>query len=92
MMAGMSFEMLGPTIDMIWVGTLGGAAIAGVPFWTDAALLHGAGIPAVLFGPSGAGAHADEEWVDLPSVEACANIYLQTAMELSVSPGNMPNR
>src|SRR3990172_10362067 len=30
MMAGMSFEMLGPTIDMIWVGTLGGAAIAGV--------------------------------------------------------------
>ena len=55
--------------------------IAGVPFWTDAALLAAAGIPSVLFGPSGAGAHADEEWVDLASVEACAQVYLKTAME-----------
>jgi acetylornithine deacetylase len=30
--------------------------IAGVPFWTDAALLSAAGIPSLLFGPSGAGA------------------------------------
>ena len=57
------------------------AAIAGVPFWTDAALLKDAGTPAVLFGPSGAGAHADEEWVDLASVQACAEVYLQTAVE-----------
>ncbi len=57
------------------------APIAGVPFWTDAALLTEAGIPAVLFGPSGAGAHADEEWVDLASVRTCAEIYLQTAIE-----------
>jgi acetylornithine deacetylase len=62
--------------------TLGhGAAISGVPFWTDAALLHAAGIPSVLFGPAGAGAHGDEEWVDLASLEACAEIYLQTAMD-----------
>jgi len=57
------------------------AAIAGVPFWTDAALLTEAGTPSVLFGPSGAGAHSDEEWVDLASVQACAEIYLQTAIE-----------
>jgi acetylornithine deacetylase len=57
------------------------ASIAGVPFWTDAALLTEAGTPAVLFGPSGAGAHADEEWVDLESVQACAEVYLQTAIE-----------
>jgi acetylornithine deacetylase/succinyl-diaminopimelate desuccinylase-like protein len=31
--------------------------IAGVPFWTDAAVLSAAGIPSLLFGPSGAGAH-----------------------------------
>jgi len=55
--------------------------IAGVPFWTDAAILSEAGIPSLLFGPSGAGAHAAEEWVDLASVHACAEIYLQTAME-----------
>ena len=36
-------------------------------FWTDAALLADAGIPAVLFGVDGAGAHASTEWVDLGS-------------------------
>ena len=55
--------------------------IAGVPFWTDAAILSEAGITSLLFGPSGAGAHAAEEWVDLASFHACAEIYLQTAME-----------
>jgi acetylornithine deacetylase len=54
--------------------------IAGVPFWTDAALLSAAGIPSVLFGPSGSGAHAVEEWVELESVQACAQIYLETAV------------
>ena len=54
--------------------------ISGVQFWTDAAVLSAAGIPAVLFGPSGSGAHAVEEWVDLASVKTCAEIYLATAM------------
>lgn len=57
------------------------AQIAGVPFWTDAAILAGAGIPSLLFGPSGAGAHADEEWVDLASVQTCAEVYLATALD-----------
>ena len=52
----------------------------GVSFWTDAASLHAAGIPTVLFGPLGAGAHAAEEWVDLASVKTCAEAYLATAM------------
>jgi acetylornithine deacetylase len=55
--------------------------IAGVQFWTDAAVLSTAGIPSILFGPSGSGAHAVEEWVDLSSVKACAEIYLATAMD-----------
>jgi acetylornithine deacetylase len=55
--------------------------IAGVPFWTDAALLSEAGIPSILFGPAGSGAHADEEWVDLASVKTCADIYLASASE-----------
>jgi len=55
--------------------------IAGVQFWTDAAVLSAAGIPSVLFGPSGIGAHAVEEWVDLSSVKACSEIYLATAMD-----------
>jgi acetylornithine deacetylase len=54
--------------------------ISGVQFWTDAAVLSAAGVPSVLFGPSGSGAHAVEEWVDLSSVKACAEIYLEAAM------------
>jgi acetylornithine deacetylase/succinyl-diaminopimelate desuccinylase family protein len=54
-------------------------ATVGVPFWTDAALLAGAGIPTVLFGPAGEGAHAAVEWVDLESAARCAEIYLAVA-------------
>jgi acetylornithine deacetylase len=62
--------------------TLGRApTLAGAPYWTDAATLWAAGIPAVLFGPSGDGAHAVEEWVDLASVRASAEIYLAVASD-----------
>jgi acetylornithine deacetylase len=43
----------------------------GMSFWTDAAILGAAGIPSVLFGPSGAGLHGLEEWVDTRSVLQC---------------------
>lgn len=55
--------------------------LEGAPFWTDCAVLSAAGIPTFLFGPHGEGAHAEQEWVDLESVEQCADIYLQTAQE-----------
>ncbi len=48
--------------------------------WFDAALLGAAGIPTVMFGPAGAGAHAAEEWVDLPSVVACAEVLADLAV------------
>jgi len=54
----------------------------GVPFWTDAGILAQAGVPTVLFGPVGEGAHAVVEWVDLESVERCAEVYLAVAAEL----------
>jgi len=47
--------------------------------WMDSALLAGAGIPTVIFGPAGAGAHSDEEWVDLDSLEQCRQIYVHAA-------------
>lgn len=47
--------------------------------WMDSAILSTAGIPTVIFGPSGAGAHAVEEWVDLASAAQCADIYLNVA-------------
>jgi acetylornithine deacetylase len=42
--------------------------------WLDSALLAAGGIPTVIFGPVGAGAHAAEEWVDLASVQATAEV------------------
>lgn len=42
--------------------------------WFDAALLGAAGVPTVMFGPAGTGAHAAEEWVDVPSVVTCAEV------------------
>jgi acetylornithine deacetylase len=46
----------------------------GVPFWTDAALLSAAGIPTVVLGPGGEGAHAEVEWVDLADAERLVEI------------------
>ena len=56
--------------------------IVGVPFWADSALLAGAGIPTVLFGPSGEGAHAEVEWVGIADLERCVEIYVSVAAEL----------
>jgi acetylornithine deacetylase len=43
----------------------------GMSFWTDAAVLGSAGIPAVLFGPGGAGLHSIEEYVEIDDVLRC---------------------
>jgi acetylornithine deacetylase len=51
----------------------------GAPFWTDAALIAAAGIPTVLFGPIGAGAHAEVEWVDLASLEKVREVVTAVA-------------
>ena len=59
----------------------GSDAVYGAPFWTDAALFTEAGIPAVLFGPKGDGAHAAEEWVDLASLERCRDLYVAVATD-----------
>ncbi len=48
--------------------------VSGAFGWMDSALLAAAGIPTVIVGPDGAGAHADEEWVDLSSALATADV------------------
>jgi acetylornithine deacetylase len=59
----------------------------GMSPWFDAALLAEAGIPTVIFGPSGGGWHAEEEYVDVPSVAACAGILAETIMDFCNSRG-----
>ena len=67
-LAGAATDVLGATPE--WIGE---------PFWMDSAILSAAGIPTVVFGPSGTGAHAVEEWIDLESVGQCADVLLNTA-------------
>jgi acetylornithine deacetylase len=71
---------VGPFTELV-ARIAGVAEYVGVPFWTDAALIADAGIPTVLFGPVGSGAHADVEWVDLASLERVREVVLQTAVE-----------
>ena len=65
----------------------GAGAAAGVPFWTDAALLAAAGIPTLVYGPRGGGAHGVEEWVELASLERCSRVYLEAARRFCAERG-----
>jgi acetylornithine deacetylase len=50
----------------------GACELAGMSAWTDTALLAAAGIPGIVFGPTGRGLHGAEEHVELDSVAHCA--------------------
>ena len=54
--------------------------IYGELWWMDSGLLAEAGIDTVIIGPKGAGAHADEEWVELESVFELTEILLQSTL------------
>ena len=55
--------------------------LIGLAPWMDSAILGGAGIPSVIFGPAGAGAHAAEEYVEIDSVVRCAEVLASAAVE-----------
>ena len=54
----------------------------GMSFWTDAAILAGAGIPSVLFGPGGAGLHSISEYVIVDDVYTCRDVLVEAARRL----------
>ncbi len=58
------------------------SAAVGMSFWTDAAILAEAGIPSILFGPTGAGLHSVEEYVDVDSVLTCRDVLVETVQNL----------
>jgi acetylornithine deacetylase len=51
----------------------------GAAWWMDSAILAASGIPTVIFGPGGAGAHAAVEWVNLDEVERCVEVLVEAA-------------
>ena len=56
--------------------------IAGASYWADAAFIAAAGIPTVMFGPVGEGAHALEEWVSVASTESVARTLTAIAARI----------
>ncbi len=49
--------------------------------WADSALLMEAGVPTAIFGTSGQGAHALEEWADLDALEAYGRALVRVAYD-----------
>ena len=59
-------------------------AIGSGTAWMDAALLSASGIPTVIFGPGGEGAHAVVEWADLDQLEQCSEVLLSVIKEFCI--------
>jgi acetylornithine deacetylase len=53
--------------------------VGGASYWADAAFIAAAGIPTVMFGPGGEGAHATSEWVSLADTDAVARTLTEVA-------------
>lgn len=53
--------------------------LGGVSFWADSAFIASAGIPTVLLGPGGHGAHGTDEWVSISDTEALTRALVATA-------------
>ena len=54
-------------------------SIGGASYWADSAFIASAGIPTVLFGPGGEGAHARDEWVSLSDTASVARTLIGLA-------------
>ena len=63
------------------ISLLAPPALIGMSFWTDAAILGDAGIPSILFGPTGAGLHSVEEWVEAASVLQCRDALVNLSRD-----------
>lgn len=74
-------EPIVQTLDRIATERLGRVPERrGEPFWTDCAILQDAGIPCVMFGADGGGAHAATEWTTIASMHALTDILTETAL------------
>jgi acetylornithine deacetylase len=58
------------------------ANLRGEAYWTDCALLAEAGIETALIGAAGGGAHAAEEWIEIPSVIALTDILTEVVTDI----------
>jgi acetylornithine deacetylase len=55
--------------------------VAPMSYWADSAFLSTAGIPTVLYGPEGEGAHADIEWVSRSGTRTTTTVLTRLAQD-----------
>ena len=58
--------------------------------WMDSAIFASSGVETVVIGPEGAGAHSEQEWVDLQSVLSLSRILASTASRYGASRPGRP--
>jgi acetylornithine deacetylase len=75
-------ELVGIVREAATLATGRTPPIGGASYWADAAFIAAAGIPTVMFGPSGEGAHAAEEWVSIADTEAVARTLVAAALRI----------
>jgi acetylornithine deacetylase len=73
-------EVLTALSDAVSAVTGAPATRAPMSYWADSAFIAAAGIPTVLYGPDGDGAHADGEWVSLEGTRTGAAVLTATAL------------
>jgi acetylornithine deacetylase len=78
---GEPFEISGDAEIVHLVRRHSEGELVGASYWADSAHLAAAGIPTVLFGPLGGGAHASVEWVDLASVARTRDVLVAVARD-----------
>jgi acetylornithine deacetylase len=70
-----------PIVQALLAAAGPGTTVAPMSYWADSAFLTAAGIPTVLYGPEGDGAHADTEWVSRAGTTTATTVLTQLAQD-----------
>jgi acetylornithine deacetylase/succinyl-diaminopimelate desuccinylase-like protein len=70
-----------PIVQTLLAAAGPGTTVAPMSYWADSAFLSAAGIPTVLYGPEGEGAHADVEWVSRSGTSTATTVLTQLAQD-----------
>jgi acetylornithine deacetylase len=70
-----------PIVQALLAAAGPGTTVAPMSYWADSAFLSAAGIPTVLYGPEGEGAHADIEWVSRSGTSTATTVLTQLAQD-----------
>ncbi len=70
-----------PIVQALVAAAGPGTSMVPMSYWADSAFLSARGIPTVLYGPEGEGAHADIEWVSRSGTSTAATVLTQLARD-----------